>query len=423
MKKLFCFLLILPFFLSSQTSSKKIRVLFIGNSYTYVNNLPQLAASIALSKGDTMIFDSYCPGGYTFNNHVNDANTLAKIALGNWNYVVLQAQSQEPSFSPTQVSAQTLPYAIKLDSLIKHYNPCANTVFYETWGRKFGDAMNCAAYPPVCTYTGMQNRLRASYKLFADTVHDLMAPVGEAFRQVVATNTLIDLYQADQSHPSLEGSYLAASVFYETLFQKSVLTSTYNPGLATATVSYFKQVAHDLVNDSAFTWNISKYIPKATLTITPVSASVYQFQSGATPFLKKWYFGDGNTSITSNPTHTYSAPGNYTASLVVYDNLSCKKDSVTSSVTIPVLTGLLAQNGRTALSVYPNPTSGDLFIKAGNAFEPSSSFIEIVNVLGQNVYTSAFSERINISALPQGVYYIRLFHDLEEANSCFIKNE
>lgn len=413
----------LPFCLHAQTLSKKIRVLFIGNSYTYVNNLPQLAASIALSKGDTIIFDSYCPGGYTFNNHFNDANTHAKIALGNWNYVVLQAQSQEPSFSPAQVSAQTLPYAIKLDSLIKHYNPCANTVFYETWGRKFGDAMNCAAYPPVCTYTGMQNRLRASYKLFADTVHDLMAPVGEAFRQVVATNTLIDLYQADQSHPSLEGSYLAASVFYETLFQKSVLTSTYNPGLALNTVSYFKQVAHDLVTDSVFTWNISKYLPKATLTITSVNASVYQFQSGASPFLKKWYFGDGNTSITSNPTHTYSAPGNYTASLVVYDYLSCKKDSVSSSVTIPVFTGISEQRGGTAISVYPNPTSGDLFIKAGSAFEPSSSFIEIVNVLGQNVYRSVFSEHINISTLPQGVYYIRLYHDLEEANSCFIKNE
>lgn len=422
MKRILLFCLC-PFLLTAQISSKKIRVLFIGNSYTYVNNLPQLAASIALSKGDTLIFDSYCPGGYTFNNHVNDANTQAKIALGNWNYVVLQAQSQEPSFSPTQVSAQTLPYAIKLDSLIKLYNPCANTVFYETWGRKFGDAMNCAAYPPVCTYIGMQNRLRSSYKLFADTVHDLIAPVGEAFRQVVATNTLIDLYQADQSHPSLEGSYLAATVFYETLFQKSVLTSTYNPGIAATTVAYFKQIAHDLVNDSAYTWNIGKYIPKATLTITTISPSVYQFNSGASTFLKKWHFGDGNTSITSNPTHTYAAPGNYTVSLVVYDYLSCKKDSVSSSITIPVFTGAIEQRGGTVLSVYPNPSSGYLYIKAGAAFEPRSSFVEIVNVLGRIVYTSVFSEQINISALPQGVYYIRLFSDLEEANSCFIKNE
>lgn len=398
-------------------------MLFIGNSYTYVNNLPQLVASIASSKGDTMVFDSYCPGGYTFNNHFNDANTLAKIALGNWNYVVLQAQSQEPSFSPAQVSAQTLPYAIKLDSVIKHYNPCANTVFYETWGRKFGDALNCAAYPPVCTYTGMQNRLRASYKLFADTVHDLMAPVGEAFRQVVATNTLIDLYQADQSHPSPEGSYLAATVFYETLFQKSVLTSTYNPGLAATTVSYFKQVAHNLVNDSAYTWNISKYIPKATLTMTTVIPSVYQFQSGVSSFLKKWHFGDGATSVASNPTHTYSTSGNYTVSLVVYDSLSCKKDSVSAPVTIPVLTSIAEPKGKAVLSVYPNPSSGYLNIMSGTGFETRSSFIEIVNVFGQNVYKSVYSEQIDVSILPQGVYYIRLFNDLAEANSCFIKNE
>ena len=139
-------------------SNKKIQALFLGNSYTYVNNLPQLIKDIALANGDTLFFDTNCPGGYTFQNHSLDATSIGKINSQLWDCVVLQAQSQEPAFSPWQVSSQTLPYAIKLDSIIKNKNVCTQTIFFETWGRKNGNASNCPSYPPICTYNGMQNR-------------------------------------------------------------------------------------------------------------------------------------------------------------------------------------------------------------------------------------------------------------------------
>ncbi|MBS1652937.1 MAG: T9SS type A sorting domain-containing protein [Bacteroidetes bacterium] len=241
---------------------KKIKVLFLGNSYTYVNNLPQLIYDVALANGDTLAYDSNCPGGYTFNNHFNDLTSISKINTNQWKYVVLQAQSQEPSFPPSQVSAQTLPYAIKLDSVVKKNNICSQSVYYETWGRKNGDASNCASYPPLCTYSGMQDRLKQSYKLFADTTHSIMSPVGEAWRKSIATSPTLDLYSSDQSHPSLAGSCLTAFVFYEVLFGKSVLTNTYsNSGVAGSDLSFLKQIAHDVVNDSLSTWNIGKFTP------------------------------------------------------------------------------------------------------------------------------------------------------------------
>ncbi len=243
---------------------KKLKVLFLGNSYTYVNNLPQLIHDVALANGDTLIFDSNCPGGQTFYGHFNDATSISKINALAWDNVVLQAQSQEPSFSPAQVEAQTLPYAIKLDSIIQHNNNCTETVFYETWGRKNGDASNCASYPPICTYLGMQDRLRASYKLFADTTHALMSPAGEAWRKSIALNPTLELYSSDQSHPSIEGSYLTACVFYEVLFHKSVLSNTYTAGVSATNVSFLQQIAHDVVNDSLSTWNIGKYTPCVT---------------------------------------------------------------------------------------------------------------------------------------------------------------
>src|SRR4051812_10943292 len=74
------------------------RVLFIGNSYTYVNNLPQIVADVASSMGDSLIFDSYTIGGYTLEQHFADTNCTNKIKAGGWDYVILQEQSQLPAF-------------------------------------------------------------------------------------------------------------------------------------------------------------------------------------------------------------------------------------------------------------------------------------------------------------------------------------
>lgn len=394
-------------------------MLFVGNSYTYVNNLPQLVKDIALSKGDTLIFDSSAPGGYTFFNHYNDLNTKNKISQGNWDYVVLQAQSQEPSFPPSQVSAQTLPYALLLDSLVKHYNSCATTVFYETWGRKFGDAGNCPNYPPLCTYTGMQNRLRESYKLFADSTRALMAPVGEAFRVSIATTPTLELYQPDQSHPSVEGSYLAASVFYETLFQKSVLSTTYNAGLSVGTATFLNQVAHQMVTDSVGITNIPQYIPKASFTYSSLGVAGFQFQSANPAFLHDWYFGDGNTSGAINPAHTYTASGSYPVSLVVYNAPYCKKDSISATLQVTVPTGLYKNTLRT-VRLFPNPCSEVLNLDMDKTEDIN---IRITNLSGQLIY-----EANNVFAIPtsnfiKGFYYISISGSFGICHSCFIKNE
>jgi hypothetical protein len=339
MKKIIFILLFFPAIFDAQNKSKKVTTLFLGNSYTYVNNLPQLISSIALAHGDTLIFDGNLIGGYTFNNHFTDATSLLKINAKLWDYVVLQGQSQEPSFPPSQVSAQTTPYAIKLDSAVKNNYSCTNTVFYETWGRKNGDAANCGFYPPLCTYTGMQNRLRTSYKKFADTTNSIMAPAGEAFKKSIALNPTLELYDPDQSHPSLSGSYLVACVFYEVLFQKSVLSNTFNPGINASTLNFLQQTAHTTLNDSLFTWNIGKNLPWADFSFNQLSGNSFKFYSPTINNSNTWYFGDGMSNSSSlSPSHTYSGPGTYTVSHVVDDG--CKKDSVTKVITV-LPTGLI----------------------------------------------------------------------------------
>lgn len=418
MKKLIFLLCLAPFCVRSQVN-KKINALFLGNSYTYVNDLPLLTSQLALANGDTLVYDSNTPGGYTLQNHFMDVTTNAKINASAWKYVIVQAQSQEPSFSPAQVFSQTLPYARKLDSLIKHNNNCTNTVFYETWGRKNGDASNCGTYPPVCTYLGMQDRLKQSYKKFADTCNAVMSPVGEAFRRSIALNPTLELYQPDESHPSLEGSYLAACVFYEVLFQKSVLSNTFVSTINTGTASFLRQVAHTVVNDSLITWNLGKNLPWADF---PYQASGLncQFISNSPNMLNKWYFGDAAISAQANPSHFYTSSGTYTVSHVVSN--ACKKDSVSKVVTIAT-SGINSNSKNVSLHIYPNPCKDIITIEEADNFENSNSIIEITNSFGQLIYKKPFSKTIHTKNFESGLYLLKIYNSSTTLNSQFIKSE
>lgn len=392
-------------------TSKKIKVLFIGNSYTYVNNLPQLIYNVALANGDTLVFDSSAPGGFTFGNHFLNSTTNTKISAGGWQYVVLQAQSQEPSFSPGQVNSQTLPYAIKLDSLIKHYNPCATTVFYETWGRKNGDASNCAFYPPICTYTGMQNRLKESYKLFADTCHAILSPVGEAYRSSITASPSINLYQADESHPSVEGSYLAAALFYEVLFQRSVTSNTYNPGLSPANHLFLQQTAHNTFRDSLSVWNFGKHQPWAAFNYSLQNGSNYQFQAAMNSLNHQWYFGDGAGSNLTNPGHTYTVAGTYTVSYVNYT--ACKRDSATAviTVTLPPVNALKDEVNTFKPDIYPNPFKDKLSIKLKPGAPDAFKTCRIYAIDGNLVYSGQAEGMHQLGELRPGLYFLSLYGD------------
>ena len=395
-------LLIVLFSINSYSQDhKKLTALFLGNSYTYVNNLPQVISDLALANGDTLVFDSNCPGGYTFQNHFSDATSVSKMNAQQWDYIILQAQSQEPSFDPTQVETETLPFAIKLDSIIKHHNSCTETVFYETWGRKLGDASNCASYPPICTYLGMQDRLRASYKLFADTTHATMSPAGEAYRKSIALNPSLELYNADQSHPSIEGSYLIACVFYEVLFHKSVLTNTYTSGVSATNVSFLQQIAHDVVNDSLSTWNIGTYFPWAPFTNTLINTLNYQYTSASPTMINTWYFGDGTTSSLFNPSHTYLSNQTYTVSHVV--RTGCKKDSA-SIILNTLLSNVQENNLSTFISIYPIPVNTRLTINTRNQVV---QYI-IYNAFGNLVLSGKASDTIDVTALANGLYFIEV---------------
>lgn len=307
------FLLAVPILLFAQ---QKKSTLFVGNSYVAVNNLPQTTALVALSIGDTLLVSSYTPGGYTLLQHSNDVNCLNAINSMPWDFVALQEQSQMPSFPQSQVEQAVFPAARKLDSMIHLNNACTQTLFYMTWGRKNGDASNCANWPPICTYTGMDGLLRQRYEFMADTNHAACAPVGAVWRYIRTHFPSVNLYQADESHPTLEGTFAAACTFNTLIFHRDPSLVTYNNGIASSIADSIKMAVKAVAYDSLWYWERNQRKVNASFITTIQSDTVY-FLNGSTIGANcVWNFGDGQTDTVLNPTHIYSLAGTYNVMLM-----------------------------------------------------------------------------------------------------------
>jgi len=380
-------------------------ILFLGNSYTAVNNLPQTLKDLSLSLGDSIAFDSNTPGGYTFQGHSTNVTSLAKINQQAWDYVVLQEQSQLPSFSPNQVASDVYPFARALDSIILANDSCTETIFYMTWGRQNGDASNCASYPPVCTYDGMQQRLRESYMEMGLTNHATVSPVGVAWKNMRDNYPTINLYQADQSHPSVYGTYLAACVFYSTIFHKSSVGASFvSSGISNTDALIIQTIASNTVLDSLSTWQNMGDIPNATYTYTMNNNSVNFTNTSLNSTSFAWNFGDGNSSTIVNPQHTFANPGAYIVSLTATTNCN----EFTTIDTIIITSTTITEHNAIDFSFYPNPTNGLITLHFSSLQEDVT--VQVFNSIGQKLihqfYSSINSVTLDLTTYREGIYQI-----------------
>jgi hypothetical protein len=162
------FLFFVSIILQSKTAlfaQDSLSCLFIGNSYVQYNNLPNLVSSIASSKGKTLTIGTKANGGFTFTNHANDPATYTAIANKKWDYVVIQGQSQEPSFPYSQVNSQSLPSAVRLaDSVYANWY-CSQAMYFMTWGRQNGDPQ----WDSINTFDKINKTIRNAYMSNADS--------------------------------------------------------------------------------------------------------------------------------------------------------------------------------------------------------------------------------------------------------------
>lgn len=219
-------------------SGSCVRVLFIGNSYTYVNDLPTVFTRLAKSGGHNVQTGLLAGGGWTFEMHLQAARTQETLTSSHWDYVVLQEQSEIPAILSAREQSM-FPSARELVAEIRAVD--AVPIFFQTWGHLDGDKIY-----GIPDYAAMQYALDEGYRQIGQELGVTVAPVGDAWWQANHQQLALELWQPDNSHPTAQGTYLAACVFYKTIFGESPVGLAYTGGLATETVRKLQALAGQL---------------------------------------------------------------------------------------------------------------------------------------------------------------------------------
>jgi hypothetical protein len=194
------------------------RVLFVGNSYSF--QVPKVFASLAKSEGRKIVVEQVTKGGWTLARHAKTEATLARIRDGRWDVVVLQEQSQTPAFPKAQREQGMIPAARTLVAEIRKAG--AIPAMFVTWGRRDGDQQNAKTFPDD-TMEAMQARLDTGYREAADEAGGaVLVPVGPAWLRAKKAGQMDGLFAKDGSHPTKDGVYLSACVFYVTFYDTGV---------------------------------------------------------------------------------------------------------------------------------------------------------------------------------------------------------
>jgi hypothetical protein len=180
-----------------------INVLFIGNSHTYLNYMPQMLLMLvdAGDRGFELMVDQSTGEGASLKWHWENQPSRDAIKGKSWDYVVLQDRSGGPLEEPDSFAR----HAGLLDAEIRKQG--AETIFYLTWANR--------------TRPETQVALTAAYAKMAQDLGAILAPVGLAWAAVQRVEPDIDLHHRDGRHANPVGSYLTACVFYSVLFQTS----------------------------------------------------------------------------------------------------------------------------------------------------------------------------------------------------------
>lgn len=180
-----------------------VNVLFIGNSHTYLNQMPRMLMALvdAEDRGFKMNAEQSTGKGVSLEWHWRNPPTREMIASRRWDYVVLQDRSG----GPLEALESFQRHARLLDEEIKKQS--GRTVLYMTWANR--------SRPET------QALLADAYTTVSRQLDALLAPVGLVWEHARRLKPDLDLYHPDGRHANPLGSYLTACVFYAVLFNVS----------------------------------------------------------------------------------------------------------------------------------------------------------------------------------------------------------
>lgn len=227
---------------SSNAPQKTIKILFIGNSHTYYNNMPAIFKELANADNINCEVSSVTASGYKLSKFA-DKNDKYGIQVYNllaqykWDYVVLQENRGILVESPTQAEN-----AVKtLHSLIKKAG--AKMVIYATQPNNVGCDFTINSTKLYLTDLQIEQILTKNNFKISNEYEGLIAPSGTNFMRVIQDFPEIKMYNADNLHPTVQGSYLAACTIYHTIFGKTPYGNQFLPNSEYDTGNLLKKMS------------------------------------------------------------------------------------------------------------------------------------------------------------------------------------
>jgi hypothetical protein len=211
------------------------RVLFIGNSHTFVNDLPGMFAKLTSSGGCGVKVESSAMGGYTLEQHRWDRHTRKKLDEAEWDFVVLQ---ENIWIAPIE-SKRNIQVALAIGALDEQIRSRgAKTVLMLMWASIMAVDQRGLAY-----FRSEQTRTTIVLQHLACELQIRIAPIGPAWDTALRLWPQMDLWGSDHYHASRAGTYLMACVLYASLYGKSPVGLRYDADLPDETVLFLQEIA------------------------------------------------------------------------------------------------------------------------------------------------------------------------------------
>ena len=225
----------------STNKKKEYKILFIGNSFTEKNNMPNLFKKLVEGTGKKVTVSSVTKNGHQLIKFADFSTTegkkVEKALKKKWDYVVLQDASR----SFLEKDPTTLKAVQKLNKYIKKSG--AKTILYMTWPFKNTHEIYSDSTYKIRNPEKFYEKVKDGYNNVAKKTGATVAPVGTSFMRLINQNSKINLYANDKYHPSKYGSFLAACTIYDTIYQERSSKSSYNGGLSSKYAKTLKSTA------------------------------------------------------------------------------------------------------------------------------------------------------------------------------------
>ena len=295
--------------------SQQTSILFIGNSYTANNDLPDVFKKLAADFQRDVFVDTVIQRGKNLSFHATQPATFEKIKEKKWDYVVIQAHSSELAQPTSVIETNTRPALTQIIDSIRAADSCARILFYMTWGYKNGNSK----WEPIDTYQKMQDWVEKEYLRFSDIYSIPVVPVGKVWSEVRRQSPKLELYHPDLRHPSINGTYLSACTFFTCIFGVSPLNNTFGIEIPQNDKRRIELTASQVVLNNLPKWRWLPRFPEMTTGFDLILLDKeLRLENKATNYhYLTWDFGDGRVSEDENPTYSYKIPGVYTVSQVV----------------------------------------------------------------------------------------------------------